>query len=138
MGLRFRKSIKIAPGLKINLNKDSVSATVGKRGAHYTINSKGKRTASVGIPGTGLSYTSTSGGSSGKAKTSRSSANAQTSNHTPSDDDKKWYQKTGWIIFGIVSILFVIAIAALSSSELEKIKLNADTSQIYDINETNY
>lgn len=135
MGLRFRKSIKIAPGLKINLNKDSVSATVGKRGAHYTINSKGKRTASVGIPGTGLSYTSTSGGSSGKAKTSRSSANAQTSNHTPSDDDKKWYQKTGWIIFGIVSILFVIAIAALSSSELEKIKLNADTSQIYDINE---
>lgn len=159
MGLRFRKSIKIAPGLKINLNKDSVSATVGKRGAHYTINSKGKRTASVGIPGTGLSYTSTSGGSSGKAKTSRSSANAQTSNHTPSDDDKKWYQKTGWIIFWLIcffpvglflmwkyskwnnmikvgiSALFVIAIATLPSSDLEKIKLNADTSQNYDINE---
>lgn len=135
MGLRFRKSIKIAPGLKINLNKDSVSATVGKRGAHYTINSKGKRTASVGIPGTGLSYTSTSGGSSGKSKSSHNSANARTSNNTPSGDDKKWYQKTGWIILGVVSVLFVIAIAALSSSELEKIKLNADTSQIYDINE---
>lgn len=135
MGLRFRKSIKIAPGLKINLNKDSVSATIGKRGAHYTINSKGKRTASVGIPGTGLSYTSTSGGSSGKSKSSHNSANALPSNNTPSGDDKKWYQKTGWIIFGVVSVLFVIAIAALSSSELEKIKLNADTSQIYDINE---
>lgn len=135
MGLRFRKSIKIALGLKINLNKDSVSATVGKRGAHYTINSKGKRTASVGIPGTGLSYTSTSGGASGKSKSSHNSANARTSNNTPSGDDKKWYQKTGWIIFGVVSVLFVIAIATLSSSELEKIKLNADTSQIYDINE---
>ena len=43
MGLRFRKSIKIAPGLKINLNKNSVSATIGTKGAHYTVNSKGKR-----------------------------------------------------------------------------------------------
>ena len=47
MGLRFRKSIKIAPGVKINFNKKSISATVGTRGAHYTVNSKGKRTASV-------------------------------------------------------------------------------------------
>lgn len=29
MGLRFRKSIKIAPGVKINFNKKSISATVG-------------------------------------------------------------------------------------------------------------
>lgn len=42
MGLRFRKSIKIAPGVKINFNKKSISATVGTRGAHYTVNSKGK------------------------------------------------------------------------------------------------
>ena len=55
MGLRFRKSIKMAPGVKINFNKKSISATVGTRGAHYTVNSKGKRTASVGIPGTGIS-----------------------------------------------------------------------------------
>lgn len=63
MWLRFRKSIKIAPGVKLNINKKSCSVTVGKRGAHYTINSKGKHTASVGIPGTGLSYTHTSSGS---------------------------------------------------------------------------
>jgi hypothetical protein len=30
--------------------------TFGGKGAHYTINSKGTRTKSVGIPGTGLSY----------------------------------------------------------------------------------
>lgn len=60
MGLRFRKSFKIAPGVKVNLNKKSASMTVGTKGAHYTVNSKGKKTASVGIPGTGVSYTTSS------------------------------------------------------------------------------
>lgn len=69
MGLRFHKSFQILPGVKLNINKKSVGVTLGTKGAHYTINSKGKRTASVGIPGTGLSYsTSTSG--KGKQKDS--------------------------------------------------------------------
>lgn len=57
---RFRRSVKIAPGVKINFNKNSVSTTLGPKGAHYTINSKGTRTKSVGLPGTGLYYTETS------------------------------------------------------------------------------
>ena len=72
MGLRFRKSIKIAPGIKFNINKNSVGMTFGIRGAHYTVNSKGKKTASVGIPGTGLSYTQSTGGSSSKSNSSKS------------------------------------------------------------------
>ncbi len=56
MSFRFRRSIRIAPGVKINLNKKSVGITVGRRGMHHTINSKGRQTTSVGIPGTGLSY----------------------------------------------------------------------------------
>lgn len=62
MGLRFRKSFKIAPGVKVNLNKKSAGVTIGTRGAHYTVNTSGKRTASVGLPGTGLSYSTSSGG----------------------------------------------------------------------------
>lgn len=73
MGLRFRKSFKVAPGLKLNLNKKSVSLTAGTRGAHYTINSKGKKTSSVGIPGTGISYTKTSSISSKNTASSNSS-----------------------------------------------------------------
>jgi hypothetical protein len=57
--MRFRRSIKVAPGLKLNVNKKSVSLTAGKRGAHVTVNTKGQRTTSVGAPGTGLSYRST-------------------------------------------------------------------------------
>ncbi len=59
MGFRFRKSIKIAPDLKLNFNKKSMGITFGKKGANYTVNSNGKRTASVGIPETGLSYSKT-------------------------------------------------------------------------------
>lgn len=64
MGMRFRKSFKIAPGVKFNVNKKSVGMTFGSKGAHYTVNSSGRRTTSVGAPGTGLYYQSVSGGSS--------------------------------------------------------------------------
>ena len=59
MGLRFRKSIKLAPGVRVNLGKKSASVSVGGKGAHYTVSSTGRRTSSVGIPGTGLSYVET-------------------------------------------------------------------------------
>nr|DAZ47332.1 MAG TPA: Protein of unknown function (DUF4236) [Caudoviricetes sp.] len=56
MGLRFRKSFKIAPGVKLNVNKKSVGMTFGGKGAHYTVNSSGRRTTSIGVPGTGMYY----------------------------------------------------------------------------------
>lgn len=68
MGLRFRKSIKVAPGVKVNLNKKSASVTFGGKGVHKTFSSTGKKTTSVGVPGTGLYYTSSSGGGSGRKK----------------------------------------------------------------------
>jgi tetratricopeptide (TPR) repeat protein len=60
MPARFRKSINLGGGVKLNLNKKSVSVTGGTKGAHYTVSSTGKKTTSAGIPGTGLSYRSTS------------------------------------------------------------------------------
>lgn len=56
MGLRFRKSIKIFKGVRLVFNKDSVGLSVGGRGAGYSVNTKGKKTYHVGLPGTGLSY----------------------------------------------------------------------------------
>lgn len=61
MGLRFRRSVKICKGLRVNFNKNSWGISVGSRGYGYSFNSKGRRTKHIGIPGTGLSYvTSTS------------------------------------------------------------------------------
>lgn len=58
MGFKFRKRIKIAPGISINIGKSGItSATIGKRGASLNVGKNGVR-ATAGIPGTGLSYTS--------------------------------------------------------------------------------
>ena len=62
MGFRFRKSIKIAPGVRVNLNKKSTSVTFGGKGFHHTVSSAGRKTTTAGIPGTGISYTTTEGG----------------------------------------------------------------------------
>lgn len=58
--LRFRRTFKILPGLKLNINKRSVGLTLGIRGAHFSVNTKGQKTTSIGIPGSGLSYISRS------------------------------------------------------------------------------
>jgi hypothetical protein len=60
---RFRRSVKLFPGVRWNSGKRSSSLSFGGRGFHYTIGPRGGRTT-VGIPGTGLSYTETSGHSS--------------------------------------------------------------------------
>ena len=54
MTVRFRRSVKIIPGLRLNFNKNSTSLSIGPRGAHYTVSSTGRRTVSGGVPGTGL------------------------------------------------------------------------------------
>lgn len=56
MGFRFRKRIKIAPGVYINLSKSGVSTSVGGSGATVNIGKNGVK-GTVGVPGTGLSYT---------------------------------------------------------------------------------
>ena len=58
MGLKFRKSIKLAPGVKLNLTGKGISSvSLGKNGAKVNISKKGTR-STIGIPGSGLSYSS--------------------------------------------------------------------------------
>ncbi len=54
--LRFRRTARIAPGIRLNLSKRGVSTSFGPRGFHYTVGHNRRRTT-VGLPGTGLSYT---------------------------------------------------------------------------------
>lgn len=52
MGFRARKSIKVVPGVRLNLSKTGIGASVGA-GARYSVHSSGRRTVSArtGIPG---------------------------------------------------------------------------------------
>lgn len=78
MGFRFRKSFKIAPGVRVNVGKKSVGISAGVKGARVSVNSSGRKTTTVGLPGTGLSY-SKSEKIGGRKTTTRSdsSNNAQ-------------------------------------------------------------
>lgn len=56
MGFRFRKSISICPGVRLNIGKNGLSSvSVGARGASVSFGRQGTH-ANVGLPGTGLSY----------------------------------------------------------------------------------
>ena len=55
MAFRFRRTLRIAPGIRLNLGKRGVSLSLGPRGASVTIGQRGTH-ANVGLPGTGLSY----------------------------------------------------------------------------------
>jgi hypothetical protein len=78
MGFRFRKSIKLLPGIRINLSKSGISTSVGVPGATVNFSDKGTRTT-VGIPGTGLSYSERS--SSTRADPGPSEPTAQGASH---------------------------------------------------------
>ena len=54
MGFRMRRSIKVAPGVKLNVSKTGVGASVGGRGGRASVHSSGRRTVTAGsgvIPG---------------------------------------------------------------------------------------
>ena len=55
MGFRFRRSIRIAPGIHLNIGKSGLSTSIGGKGATINIGERGTR-GTVGLPGTGISY----------------------------------------------------------------------------------
>lgn len=59
MGFRLRKSIKILPGVRMTVGTGGIGYSVGGRGLRVTRHANGRVSRTVGLPGTGLSHTST-------------------------------------------------------------------------------
>ena len=57
MGFRFRRSMKILPGIRLTVGKKSIGISAGVPGARVSLNSSGRVTTSAGIPGSGLYWT---------------------------------------------------------------------------------
>lgn len=68
MGYRFRRSVKILPGVRLNFSQRGTGVSFGVKGARYSISPTGRRTVSTSIPGTGISYVETIKGSKSKQK----------------------------------------------------------------------
>ena len=77
MGFRFRKSINLGGGFKVNLSKSGVGYSWGTKGVRYTKTASGKKRTTLSIPGTGISYVSESGS---KKKAQNQKATKPTSN----------------------------------------------------------
>lgn len=93
--LRFRRSVKILPGVRVNFNKSSTSVTFGGKGFKKTVSSTGRVTNTVGIPGTGISYTEV------ERKASR---------HTLASVEKQKDQDIGISIKNLLIVSFLIII----------------------------
>jgi tetratricopeptide (TPR) repeat protein len=86
--LRFRRSVSLGKGVRLNVNKRSTGMSFGTRGMRYSVNTSGRGIRSAGIPGTGLYYVDRSrgsnragepgGGRSGSASTSTPGSTALT------------------------------------------------------------
>ena len=57
MPIRFRKSFKVFPGVKINVSRGGISVSVGRPGATLNFSKRGVR-QTIGLPGSGVSETS--------------------------------------------------------------------------------
>ncbi len=115
---RFRRSIKIMPGVRLNVNKSSLGLTFGGKGFKYTVNTKGQRTTSVGVPGTGLSF---SEHSKKQAQQTEPAAPAPVKRTQPNIRKLikyppglyKFTSFCGWIVFGIALLLSIADVAAV-------------------------
>lgn len=82
MALRFRKSVRIAKGVRVNFSKSGASLSLGGKGHGVTFGGSGTH-AHVGIPGTGLSYNTKIGGKSHSSSRSRSSHSSSSRSSVP-------------------------------------------------------
>ncbi|MFU6937403.1 DUF4236 domain-containing protein [Pseudomonas aeruginosa] len=91
MAIRFRKSIKVAPGLRLNISKSGVSTSVGGKGLTANVSKRGVKTT-ASIPGTGLS--------------------ASTSYPARKRDSREGagLNATGWAILCLIGLVLVVLI----------------------------
>lgn len=59
MGFRYRKSIQIVPGVRMNISKSGVGYSAGGKGYRVTKHANGRVSRTVSVPGTGLSHNKT-------------------------------------------------------------------------------
>ena len=124
MGMRFKKSKKIAPGVKLNVSNKSVGVSVGWKGVHHSVSSSGRKTTTVSAPGTGLSYVKTSGGGSRKRKSSKKAQSGTVG--------------CGTILLGFILFFLIVGVfsSGFSSGRKKAAEAAASSSTVSAVSET--
>lgn len=109
MALRFRKRIRIAPGIKINITQKGItSATIGPRGLNVNVGKKGKY-LNAGLPGTGI-YSRTQIAAAESAKPEYPKLLRTASALTEATKKNEPGLKDGIISIILIALAFIIAI----------------------------
>ena len=81
MGLRFRKSINLGGGFRINLSKSGAGYSWGTKGYRITKTARGTVRQTLSIPGTGIFYTEESHAQKAPSTPSKQTQTLQTPNY---------------------------------------------------------
>ncbi len=112
--MRFHRSIKLFPGVRLNLSKSGLGISAGPRGLKVGIDAKGRSYMNAGIPGTGLSvrqYAKKSTASSSTVpalRPTRPSDVAAPEDCAAAEDAKgdRMEAKSAWALVGAVALIF--------------------------------
>lgn len=83
MGFRYRKSINLGGGFRVNISKSGIGYSWGVKGARITKTARGTTRHTLSIPGTGISYVN----ETGKSRNQNKAKNGSYNNHNNKPDD---------------------------------------------------
>jgi tetratricopeptide (TPR) repeat protein len=99
MGVRYRKSIRLGGGARVNLSRSGVGFSMGIPGFRVGVGGSGRVTRTLGIPGTGLHSVSTIGSGGRRRSSASSSGGAGRSGQVtvPASQASQLLPKPGWL-----------------------------------------
>jgi hypothetical protein len=104
MGFRFYRRVRICPGISVNLSRSGPSLCLGVRGAHVTFGRRGV-TKTVGLPGTGIYYTSRKGYHTGYHS-------AASDRHLTAEEQMTATRRVERVLFSLLTIPVLVLLAA--------------------------
>lgn len=116
MGLRFRKSINLGGGAKINLSKSGVGYSIGTKGARITKKASGGSKTTLSVPGTGISYVKES---KGKRKASNTSEDGTTGGSMGNTGGPKKRNTLLWVLGWLSIFPLPLTILLLRKKEMK-------------------
>ena len=104
MGFRFRKSINLGGGFRINLSKSGIGYSFGGKGYRYTKKAGGGTRTTASIPGTGLSFVHDTSSKKRKKPVNNTTPKQIPNNtHTVADDTYDTQEIKNASVVGMVS-----------------------------------
>lgn len=114
MGLRFRKSVKLPLGFRINFSKSGVGYSWGVKGYRKTYTADGRERTTYSIPGTGISYVEESKKNSSKKDNYDVSSSSSSSEYLPGGNAANMKNISVFKIVAIAVVLIVLLLAGVS------------------------